>query len=201
MANTKSIKGSQTEKNICVSYLNECQSYARYNFYAKIADKENYFPVGVVLRETADNEMHHAKVFLKMLENTIVETPISVDAGFLGTTVENLEASMKEEMEGGYEFYMKCAATATEEGFPEIATHFKSIAAVEKTHYDRFSKFLGMINDGTLWKREKPVTWHCLVCGFEAVGTQPPVKCPACDHPYQHYVCVEDGYAPASIPF
>lgn len=200
MANTKSIKGTQTEKNICVSYLNECQSYARYNFYAKIADKENYFPVGVIMRETADNEMHHAKVFLKMLENTVVETPISVDAGFLGTTTENLKASMKEEMEGGYEFYMKCAATATEEGFPEIAVHFKSIAAVEKIHYDRFNKFLGMINDGTLWKREQPVTWRCLVCGFEAVGTQPPVKCPACDHPYQHYVCVEDGYAPASIP-
>ncbi len=198
MANTKSIKGSQTEKNICVSYLNECQSYARYNFYAKIADKENYFPVGVILRETADNEMHHAKVFLKMLENTVVETPISVDAGFLGTTTENLVASMKEEMEGGYEFYMKCAATAKEEGFDDIAVHFKSIAAVEKVHYDRFNKFLGMINDGTLWKRDTPVTWRCLVCGFESVGKEPPAKCPACDHPYQHYICVEDGYAPVS---
>lgn len=198
MSDSKSIKGTQTEKNICISYLNECQSYARYNFYAKIADKENYFPVGIIFRETADNEIHHGKVFLKMLENTEVITPISVDAGFLGTTTENLRASMKEEMEGGYEFYMKCAATATEEGFPEIAVHFKSIASVEKIHYDRFNKFLGMIEDGTLFKRDKDVTWRCLVCGFEYVGKEPPAKCPACDHPACHYVCVEDGFVPAS---
>lgn len=196
---TKSIKGTQTEKNLCISYLNESQSYARYIFYAKIADKESYFPVGEILRETADNELHHAKVFLKMLENTVVETPISVDAGFLGSTADNLRESMKEEMEGGYEFYTQCAITAGEEGFPEIAAHFKAIASVEKFHHDRFAKFLGMIENGTLWKRSEPVTWHCLVCGFEFKGTEPPKKCPGCDHPYQHYICVEDGYAPAPL--
>lgn len=196
MSKAKSIKGSQTEKNICISYLNESQSYARYNFYAKIADKENLCPVAEIFRETADNEMHHGKVFLKMLENTEVVTPISVDAGFLGTTTENLKASMKEEMEGGYEFYMQCAKTAEEEGFADIASHFKAIASVEKIHYDRFNYFLGMINDGTLFKRDKKVTWRCLVCGYEYVGTEPPAKCPGCDHPVYHYICVDDGYCP-----
>lgn len=194
MSKTKSIKGTQTEKNICISYLNESQSYARYNFYAKVADKENLYPVGVLFRETADNEMHHGKVFLKMLEDTEVVTPISVDAGFLGTTPENLRASMKEEMEGGYEFYMKSAATAKEEGFPEIASHFEAIASVEKFHYDRFNNFLEMIENGTLFKRDHDVTWHCLVCGYEYVGKEPPVKCPGCDHPASHYICLEDGY-------
>ena len=33
------LKGTQTEKNIVSSYLNESQSYARYTFYAKQADK------------------------------------------------------------------------------------------------------------------------------------------------------------------
>ena len=197
----KSIKGSQTEKNICISYLNECQSYARYNFYAKTADSEGYFPVGIIFRETANNEMHHGKVFLKMLEDTDVETPISVDAGYLGKTTENLQTAMKEEMDGGYEFYMQCAATATKEGFPEIATHFKSIAEVEKFHHDRFANFLDMIEKGTLWKRDKKVTWKCTVCGFTFEGTEPPAKCPGCDHPSQHYVCVDDGYDPSVAPF
>jgi len=196
MSKSKSIKGTQTEKNICISYLNECQSYSRYNFYAKIADKENLFPVGEIFRETANNEMHHAKVFLKMLEDTVVTTPIDVDAGFLGTTPDNLRASMKEEMEGGYEFYMESAATAEKEGFPDIAVHFKAIAEVEKSHYDRFEKFLEMIENDTLFKRDKDVTWRCLVCGFEYVGKEPPAKCQGCDHPSCHYICMEDGFAP-----
>ncbi len=197
MSKSKSIKGTQTEKNICISYLNECQSYSRYNFYAKIADKEKLFPVGVIFRETANNEMNHAKVFLKMLEDTEVTTPIGVDAGFLGKTPDNIRVSMKEEIEEGYGFYMKSAVTAENEGFPEIAEHFKVIAEVEKCHYDRFEKFLGMIEEGILFKRDKDVTWHCLVCGYEYVGKEPPMECPGCDHPQSHYICVEDGYAPA----
>lgn len=196
---TKSIKGTQTEKNICISYLNECQSYGRYNFYAKIADKENLFPVGVIFRETADNEIHHAKVFLKMLENTDVNTPIGVDAGYLGKTVDNLKLSMKEEIEGGYGFYMTSADTALKEGFPEIASHFQAIAEVEKFHHDRFEKFLKMIEDGTLFKRQEPVIWKCLVCGFTFYGTEPPKVCPGCDHPACHYICVEDGYCPSEV--
>lgn len=193
----KDIKGTQTEKNICISYLDECQSFARYNYYAQAADKEGYFPVGVIFRETANNEMHHAKVFLKMLQNTEVEVPVNVDAGYLGKTTDNLIMAMQEEKGPGYEFYTAAAKTATEEGFPEIASHFTAIASVEKFHHDRFEKFLNMINAGTLWKREKPVTWKCLVCGYTYVGTEPPVKCPGCDHPYQHYIALEDEYVPA----
>lgn len=197
--NTKSIKGTQTEKILCASYLNETQSYARYLYYSQIADKEGYYPVGVLFRESADNELHHAKVFLKMLENTHVTASVDVEAGFLGKTTDNLQTAMLEEMEGGYEYYQAAAKTATEEGFPEIASHFNAIATVEKFHYDRFSKFLDMINNGTLWKRDTPVTWHCLVCGYEYVGTEPPVKCPGCDHPSSHYICLEDGFCPAPV--
>ena len=52
----KSIKGTRTEQNIVLAYLNESQSYARYTFYAKQADKELYFPIGVIFRQTAENE-------------------------------------------------------------------------------------------------------------------------------------------------
>lgn len=197
MDTKKSIKGTKTEQNIVNSYLAETQAFARYTFYAKIADKEQYFPVGVIFRETADNELHHAKVFLKMLEdNEVVGNP-GVDAGFLGDTAANLKTSMQEESVGGYEFYNACAKTAKEEGFDNIAVHFQAIAQAEKSHYDRFKYMLSLIETGTMWKREKPVTWKCLVCGYTFVGTEPPAKCPGCDHPYQHYIAIEDGYVPA----
>lgn len=197
MTDVKSLKGTQTEKLISASYLNETQSYARYNYYAQAADKEGIYPMGVIFRETANNELHHAKVFLKMLQNDMVNASVEVNAGFLGKTVENIQTSMQEEMDGGYDYYMAAAKTAKEEGFDDIASHFEAIASVEKFHYDRFAKFLDMIQKGTLWKRETPVTWHCLVCGYEYVGTEPPVKCPGCDHPSSHYICLEDGYCPA----
>ena len=200
MSNTvKSIKGTKTETNIVNSYLAESQSFARYTFYASIADKESYFPVGVAFRETANNELHHAKVFLKMLENTDFKTTTGVDAGFLGDTVANLQTSIKEESVDGYEFYHSAAETARKEGFDDIATHFDAIAEVEKFHHDRFQLLLDHINNNTLWKREKPVTWKCLVCGYSVVATEPPVKCPGCDHHYQHYVALEDGFAPAPM--
>lgn len=192
-------KGSKTERNLVNAYLAESQSFARYTFYAGIADKEKYFPVGVMFRETADNELRHAKVFLKFLQDTEFVSDTSVDAGFLGNTAANLQTAIKEESVGGYEFYNAAAQTAKEEGFDDIATHFSAIAAVEKIHHDRFQLLLDHINNGTLWKREKPVTWKCLVCGYTEIGTEPPTKCPGCDHPYQHYVCVEDGYAPAPM--
>lgn len=199
MTETKSIKGTRTEKNIAASYMAESQAFARYTFYAQAADKERLFPIGVIFRETAQNEIHHCKVFLKMLENTEINEPLGVDAGFLGTTADNLRMAMKEESEDGYLFYEACAKTALEEGFPEIAAHFTAIASVEKTHHDRFARFLGMLTNGTLWKRDEVVTWKCLVCGYVAKGKQPPVKCPGCDHPYEHYVCLEDGYAPVEM--
>lgn len=185
---TKSIKGTKTEQYIVNSYMAETQAYARYTFYAQKADKEQYFPVGVVFRETADNELHHAKVFLKMLEGDEVQCTGNVDAGYLGATAENLAVAIKEEMVDGYEFYREAAKVAKEEGFDEIATHFAAIAKVEKSHHDRFQYCLELINAGTMWRREEPIEWLCLVCGYIHKGKTPPEKCPGCDHPYQHYM-------------
>lgn len=185
------IKGTQTEKLVSASYMAESQSYARYNFYAQQADKENYFPIGEIFRETADNELRHAKVFFKMLPGGVVNVPLDVDAGVIGDTATNLEIAIKEENIDGYEFYMSAADVAEKEGFPEIAEHFRAIAEVEAHHRDRFTLLLKQVNDGTVWKRPEPIKWRCLVCGYIHEGTEPPVKCPACDHPYQHYMALD----------
>lgn len=193
----KSLCGTETEKWLCQSYLAESQAYARYTFYAWKAESEEYFPVQQIFLETAANELRHAKVFLNFLENVPVEVTAGVDAGYLGTTVDNLKLSLKEESVDGYEFYAKAAAVADREGFADIASHFRAIVAVEKSHYDRFERILDHIANGTLWKRNKPVIWKCIVCGYEHVGTEPPQMCNGCDHSYRHYVALEDGFAPA----
>ncbi len=191
MATTKSIKGTKTEQNLVAAYIAESTAYTRYTFYAQQADKELYYPVGQIFRETAANELHHGKIFFKFLEGGQVTVNATVDAGVIGTTAENLAIAVKEEEQEGVEMYVNAAKVAQEEGFPEIAEHFNAIATVEKRHHDRFQHFLDQVNAGTVWKRDTPVTWQCLVCGYQYVGTEPPVKCPACDHPYQHYIALD----------
>ena len=90
------------------------------------------------------------------------------------------------------EFYTEASYVAIEEGLKELASHFSAIAEIEQRHRERFLAYLKHIQDGTLWKREKAVTWRCLVCGYEETGTEPPKTCPGCDHPYQHYIALED---------
>lgn len=190
---TKSLIGTQTEKNLVIAYLSESAAYTRYTFYAKQAEKENLFPVANVFNETAENELHHSKVFFKFLKGQrVVDVPMSTNAGEILDTASNLRTAMAEEQSEGFDFYLKAAKTAREEGFTDVAEHFEAIAKVEKTHYDRFGRYLKHIENGTLWKRDHAVKWRCLVCGYIFEGTEPPMPCPGCDHPYQHYVALED---------
>lgn len=192
MSTQKSIKGTKTERNLVVSYLAESSAYTRYTFYAAQADKELYFPIGEIFRQTAANELRHAKIYFKYLEGGTVEVPMNADAGVIGDTASNLACAAAEEISEGADMYMEFAKTADEEGFAEIAEHFRAIATIEKHHHDRFTRYLEQVKAGTVWKRDKPIKWHCLVCGYEYVGTEPPTKCPACDHPYQHYMAMDD---------
>ena len=185
---TKSIKGTQTEKNLVISYMAESSAYSRYMFYAAQATKEEYFPIADVFTETADNELRHAKVYFKFLEGGSLPVELNVDAGVIGTTAENLEIAANEEKVEGYEMYLQFADTAEKEGFADIAEHFRAIATIEERHRNRFLHYLDQVEKGTVWKRDKPIVWKCPVCGYEYTGTEPPKVCPACDHPYQHYM-------------
>jgi len=192
MSKPKSISGTRTEKNLVIAYLAESSAYTRYTFYAQQADKEEYYPVGVIFRETAANELRHAKVYFKHLEGGCIDVPVSAEAGIIGDTASNLASAAAGEDTEGVKLYLESAKVADEEGFTEIAEHFRSIAEIERRHRDRFLRYLEQVRGGTVWKRDKPVKWLCLVCGYVHEGTEPPKECPACDHPYQHYMAMDE---------
>ncbi len=187
----KDIRGTKTERCLVAAYVSESTAFTRYTFYAAQADKEQYFPIGEIFRETADNELRHAKVFFKMLQGGSVKVDVDIDAGVIGDTATNLATASNEELKEGVEQYKASAKIADEEGFPEIAEHFRAIAKIEETHRRRFDIYLKQVKEGTVWKREKPIKWKCLVCGYIYEGTTPPDPCPACDHPYQHYMALD----------
>lgn len=194
MATQKSLVGTTTQVNLANAYVSESCAYTRYTFFAQAAQKELYFQYANILNETAANELRHAKIFLKFLDEGGCKTdPISVDAGVIGKTVDNLKVAAEEERVEGVEQYTESAKVAEEEGFSEIAKRFKEIAEIEQHHRDRFDKMIKRIEDGTVWKSDKPIKWQCLVCGYIYEGTTPPEKCPACQHPYQHFEREEDN--------
>lgn len=189
MANTTpALKGTRTEQYLALAYVAESTAYTRYTFYGQQAQKENYFQFKEIFDETAGNELHHAKIFLKfLLDGGCTPGTVAVDSGNLGSTEENLKISIKEETFEGVELYQNAAKVAEEEGFAQIASQFKIIAEVEATHKARFERMLKRVQDGTVWKRDKPITWRCEVCGYIFDGVEPPKVCPGCLHPYQHY--------------
>lgn len=189
----KPVTGTQTEKNLLAAYFAESAAVTRYQYYSQQAMKDGYHCVSKIFDETAANELIHSKVFFKMLPGG---DPITVEVtnnpGIISDVKTNLSTAIYEEIHEAADFYMSAAATAREEGFDIVAEHFEAIATVERHHAERFKRFLKHIEDGTLWKRDKPTKWMCLVCGYIFEGLEPPEKCPGCDHPRNHYVAIED---------
>lgn len=185
----KSLKGTQTEKYLAKSYIVESTAYTRYIFFAKSAEKEGYFFFGKIFRDTAENEKQHADTFLEYLtEGAVISDSLEIDPGILSPTVDNLLVAEHEEDIEGVQTYSEAAKVAQAEGFPEIAVRFRIIAGVESHHKERFALMRSQIQNDTVWKREDPIKWQCMDCGYIFEGKQPPAKCPGCGHEYQHFM-------------
>ena len=185
----KSLKGSQTEKYLAKSYAIESTAYTRYIFFAKAARKENYFFFEKIFKDTAENEKQHAETFLEYLqEGAVICGPVEIDPGILTPTADNLLVAEHEEDIEGVQTYTEAAKVAQDEGYPEIAVRFRIIAGVESHHKERFAMMRQQILADTVWKREQPIKWQCMDCGYIFEGKQPPVKCPGCGHSFQHFM-------------
>ena len=95
----KSVKGTQTEKNLLTSFAGESQARMRYTYFASVAKKEGYEQIAAIFTETADQEKEHAKRMFKWLEGGMVEITASYPAGVIGTTLENLQEAAAGEHE------------------------------------------------------------------------------------------------------
>ena len=181
-----SIQGSETEKNLMISFTGESQARNRYTFYASIAKKEGYKQISDIFLETANNEKEHAKIFFKYLE----DEPVIITAKFLTglkDTKENLKIAIQGEHEENSNLYPYFAEVANSEGFPEIGETFNQISIVEKTHEERYKKILDNLEKNILFKRDINVDWICTNCGYKINNKEAPQKCPACKHPQEYF--------------
>ena len=188
-----SLKGSQTEKNLLVSFAGESQARNRYTFFASQAKKDGYEHVAAAFTETAEQEKEHAKRFFKFLEGGNVEVLAMFPAGVVGTTAENLQSAADGEYEEWSEAYPQFAEVAEQEEFYDIAAAFRSIAVAEKQHEKRYRAFLKAIEDGTMFNRDG-VTWRCRNCGFAIGAPGAPERCPACLHPQSYFEILAENW-------
>ncbi len=188
------LKESRTEKNILTAFAGESQARNRYTYFASKAREEGYIQIALIFEETANQEKEHAKRLFNLLEGGEVEVHASFPAGVIGTTVENLKQAAAGEHYEWDKMYPEFARIAEEEGFANIAEIFRAIAVAEKQHEKRYQALMANIQNGRVFKREKPVVWRCLNCGYLHEGTEAPEVCPSCAHPRGYFELLAENW-------
>jgi rubrerythrin len=189
----KSVKGTKTEQNLLKAFAGESQARNRYTMAASGAKKAGYEQIAAIFQESADNELEHAKLFWKFLEDGEIE----ITAGYptsRGDVAENLKLAAGGEHCEWTEIYPTFAKIADEEGFDKIAEQFRSIAAVEEEHEKRFRTVLSSLEAGSVFKKGQPVRWKCRNCGRIIEGTEAPGVCPTCYHKQAFFEVVVVNY-------
>ena len=132
--------GTKTEKNLWEAFAGESQARNKYTYFASVAKKAGYEQIAALFLKTADNEKEHAKIWFKEL-------------GELGNTAENLLHAAEGENAEWTDMYARMAIEAEEEGFPELAAKFRGVAAIEKSHEERYLALLKNVETKAVFEK------------------------------------------------
>jgi rubrerythrin len=156
-----------TQDNLQAAFAGESQANRKYLAFAAKAEAEGHPQIAKLFRAAAAAETVHALAHLRVMNG-------------VGDTKKNLQAAIEGE---GYEFqqmYPKFIEEAEKEGNKGAVISFRNANAVEKIHYELYSKALESLSGG----KELPSSaiHVCDVCGNTIVGDAPD-KCPICGAP------------------
>lgn len=175
------LKGSKTEKNLQAAFAGESQARNKYTYFASVARKEGYQQIAEIFEKTANNEKEHAKLWFKAL-------------GELGDTAANLLHAAEGENYEWTDMYATFAKEAEEEGFMELAARFRAVAAIEKTHEERYRKLLNNVEMKAVFEKAGETMWECRNCGHLVIGKKAPEICPVCLHPQSYFEVRAENY-------
>ena len=173
--------GTQTEKNLEAAFAGESQARNKYSYFASRAKKDGYEQIAALFEATANNEKEHAKMWFKELEG-------------IGDTAQNLAAAAAGENYEWTDMYDGFAKTAEQEGFTELAAKFRLVAAIEKSHEERYRALLRNIETKQVFEKSEVKVWECRNCGHIVVGTKAPEICPTCAHPQSFFEVHAENY-------
>ncbi len=166
----KKLAGTRTERNLWAAFNGESAARVKYQLYAMQARKDGLQEVASIFDETSDNEMQHAKLWLRALNE-------------LQQTAENIEKAREGEHYEWTKMYGEFERVAREEGFDALADQFQRAAGVEHTHDNRYGFYQKQLKEQTIFKKDASASWKCLNCGYQHIGAAAPEVCPLCHHP------------------
>ena len=175
------LKGTKTEQNLMAAFAGESQARNKYTYFASVAKKEGYEQIAEIFLKTAQNEMEHAKLWFKAL-------------GELGDTAANLAAAAAGENYEWTDMYDKFAKDAEEEGFQQLAYQFRAVAAIEKSHEERYRALLSNVEMQKVFEKGEMTMWECRNCGHLVMGLKAPAVCPVCAHPQSFFEVRKENY-------
>ena len=175
------LKGSKTEKNLRTAFSGESEARNKYTYFASVAKKEGYEQIAAIFLDTANNEKEHAKMWFKAL-------------GGLGDTAQNLLSAAEGENYEWTDMYAQFAKEAEEEGLLELANKFKMVAAIEKTHEERYRALLNNVEMQQVFEKAEMTMWECRNCGHLVMGKKAPQVCPVCAHPQSFFEVRKENY-------
>ena len=175
------LKGSKTEKNLRTAFSGESEARNKYTYFASVARKEGFEQIAEIFQKTADNEKEHAKMWFKALDG-------------LSDTAANLLSAAEGENYEWTDMYATFAKEAEEEGFTDIAAKFRMVAAIEKTHEERYRALLSNVEMQKVFEKADMTIWECRNCGHLVMGKKAPEVCPVCAHPQSYFEVRKDNY-------
>ena len=173
--------GTKTEKNLLEAFAGESQARNKYTYFASVAKKEGYEQIAEIFLHTADNEKEHAKMWFKELKG-------------LGNTAENLADAADGENYEWTNMYENFAKDAEAEGFKALAAKFRMVAAIEKSHEERYNALLSNVQMQAVFEKGEMTMWECRNCGHLVMGKKAPQVCPVCAHPQSFFEVRKENY-------
>ena len=168
--------------NLMKAFSGESQARNKYEYFAKVAQKEGYRDIAEHFQRAANNEKQHAKMELA-LHNRMVKN--SEDS--FGNTAENLQCAIDGESYENTRMYPDFATIAKEEGYSEAARLFTGIGKIEIEHEKMFRMLLERLEAGVEYVSEdEEEAWICEVCGHIHYGKKALKMCPVCKHPQEY---------------
>lgn len=170
------LKGTKTEENLRKALAGESIARNKYTYYAQAARKNGDNSIADAFEQMAQNEMMHAKFWFEALYGRTEDTDACL-----------MQAAQGEYSEW-YDMYPAFAEQARADGLEELAVMFEKVAAIERSHENRFLTLLAKRRggeedapaaaSGKPAPREKREGWRCQFCG--AVFQKRPDVCSVC---------------------
>lgn len=173
--------GTKTEKNLWEAFVGESQARNRYTYFASVAKKAGFEQIAEIFLRTAANEKEHAELWFKAL-------------GQVGDTAENLLHAAEGENYEWTDMYDRMAKEAEEEGFSDLAAQFRGVAAIEKSHEERYRKLLHNVEAKEVFEKSGVTLWECRNCGHMVLGVKAPEVCPVCLHSQAFFEIRAENY-------